>query len=223
MKGFKDKIRNKWYLRWILLFSNWFFQGILHADQTEKIYRIFFSCLFSFLMYLILFPFFHELTILLIVSFFLGHTINWLVNENIFSIIIHRLLLKKITKEDFFKYIQLFQKRINNKKCILYSAAFGSMARGELKPTSDIDISIVRKPGILNAINSLFIILYEKKIADFYGIPLEIFLSDTPENSKKRFIGESIPIKIYDPQNLLNKYYSRTHTIEEAKKINGIY
>ena len=51
MEGIKYKIRERWYLRWILLFSNWFFQGIINADTTEKYYKILFSLFLTLILY----------------------------------------------------------------------------------------------------------------------------------------------------------------------------
>ena len=221
MKGFKNEIRKRWYLRWILLFSTWLFQGIVHADLTEKIYRITCTILFTA-------PFFYTFHIYtqwpawqtLLVSLFIGHTINWFVNGNFSTIMIHRLFLKKTTKEDLFRFTDYLEKRTKGKPFIFYAAVFGSMSRGELKHSSDLDVSIVRKPGFENIFPALWEVFVIKKTADLRGVPLEIFLSDTPRDSIMRFREENTPVTLYDPEGELTKHYPRTFSIEEAKRLN---
>jgi predicted nucleotidyltransferase len=149
-----------------------------------------------------------------------GHTLNWFVNGNFSTIIIHRLFLKRSIKKDLFKFTDYLERRVQGKAFILYVAVFGSMSRGELKGSSDLDVSIVRKPGLANALPALREVFIIKKMADLKGVPLEIFLSDTPENSVDRFKGETVPVVIYDPDGSLEKYYTKTMSLEEAYKLN---
>ncbi|MBA7544634.1 hypothetical protein ES705_36995 [subsurface metagenome] len=223
MKGFKDRIIHNTYLRWILLFSNWLFQGIIHADKTEKIYKIHFTLTFSVGFYFLLkYAFNIPVVWAVLFGFILGHTFNWFANGSFYAILVHRLLISKLNKERLFIYLDKLINRLEEKNFILYCASFGSICRGALKDSSDIDVSLVRKPGFINSFKALYFIFNEKKLADLYGIPLEIFLSDSPENSKKRFGSEHNPVVIYDPENNLNKHYSETLTLANAKKINGI-
>jgi len=215
MKGIKEKIRRKRHLRWILIFTNWLSQGILHLDITEKSYRIIFTIVFSFVIW-----YFLELNIFL--SFIIGHTINWLTNECIYSMFVHQLLTSKVRKQDLFDYLENFSKMLENKEWVLYAASFGSICRGELKDSSDLDISIVRKPGFINAIYGLWFITKEKKRSDIYKIPLELYLNDVPKTSVNRFKREDNPLVLYDQNNVINNYYDSKISLDKAKTINGI-
>lgn len=221
MKGIKNKIRECWYLRWILLFSNWVFQGILRADKTEQIYKIGFTIFFSFLFFFI-FDSYLDSQFDLLLSFILGHTLNWIVNGNFYVIFVHRLLITKLSKKDLFNYLGLLKSRLENADWVLYSASFGSICNGKLKDSSDLDVSIVRKSGFKNAMKSIWFALREKKIADFKRIPLEIYISDTPENSINRFKAETCPVILYDKGNTLKNYYDKTMNLEEAREINKV-
>jgi len=223
MKGIKKKIRDNRFLNWLLLLSNWLFQGIPNADKTEKAYKTLFTLFFWGILFWIFYSSGNiAIEKVLIISFLIAHTFNWLVNGNISIILIHRLLLVKLSKQDLFLYIEKLQQKTVSKNWILYAASFGSICRGDLKDSSDIDISIVRKPGFKNALKSIWFALKEKKAADFNGIPLEIYISDTPENSIHRFAAEQNPVVIYDPYNAIDNYYKDKLTIEEAKKLNNI-
>lgn len=215
MKGIKKEIRDRWYLRWILIFTNWLFQGIHHLDITEKTYRIGFTIVSSLIVY-------YGFRISIVYSIVIGHTLNWLVNSNFYMILIHRLMTSKLSKRELFEYAQSLQKRLEKQNWILYAASFGSICRGKLKDSSDLDISIVRKPGLINGLKGLWFILIEKKIGDLNKIPLELYLNDIPETSKNRFKSENNPVVMYDKENIIKKYYKDILTLDEAEKLNNV-
>lgn len=224
MKGIKKKIRDNRYLNWLLLLSNWLFQGIRNADTTEKVYKTLFTLIFWGIVYL-LFHFSAEVFLWqnVVYSFLIAHTFNWIINGNVSMLLIHNLLLVKMSKQDLFLYMEKLKEKTKKENWILYAASFGSICRGDLKDSSDIDISIVRKPGFRNALKSIWFALKEKKIADFKGIPLEVYISDSPQDSRKRFAAEQNPVVIYDPKDIIKKYYLSVLNIETAKKLNNIY
>ena len=215
MKGIKKEIRDRWYLRWILVCTNWLFQGVHHLDFTEKIYRIVFTIVSSLIVY-------YSLRISIIYSTIIGHTLNWLVNSNFYNIFIHRLMISKLSKTKLFDYSQFLQKRLAKQNWILYAASFGSICRGKLKDSSDLDISIVRKPGFVNGLKGLWFILIEKKIGDFNKIPLELYLNDNPQTSINRFKSEINPVVMYDKYNVIKDFYQDQLSLKEAKKVNNV-
>ena len=222
MKGVKKKIRDNRYLNWILILSNWLFQSIINADKTEKIYRISFTIIFWVLFYYLLSLSINCIPLNFILSFILGHTLNWIVNGNFYNLIIHRLLLAKLSKHDLFDYTEGLKKRLTKKEWVLYAVSLGSICKGNLKDSSDVDISIVRKPGFKNAVSAIIFSVFEKKYADFHKIPLELYISDSPQNSMKRFSDEQNPVVIADPDNVISNYYQTKLTLEEAKKLNNL-
>ncbi len=223
MRGVKKVIRDNKNLNWILILSNWFFQSIINADRTEKMYKITFTIFFWILFYFILQVFFSFSSIRLsLISFVVAHTLNWIINGNFYNLIIHRLLLDHISKKDLFNYIVDLEKKLEDQNWILYAASFGSICNGNLKDSSDVDISIVRKPGFKNALKSILFSVKEKKSADLKKIPLELYISDTPENSKNRFGAELNPVIIFDPEQIIDEYYDEKLSISEAKKLNKV-
>ena len=223
MKGHKKKIRDNRYLNWLLILSNWLIQGILHADKTEKVYKIISTIVYGITISAILI-YYSKLPLIwsLFLGLVIGHSINWILNSNFCSLIVHRLLASKTSKRNIFNYLTSLQNRINSKSWVLYSAAFGSICRGMLTDSSDLDISIVRNPGLNNAIKALCFVFIEKKRADFMCIPLELWLSDSPEDSKNRFKVENNPVVISDKIDSLDKYYEDKLSIHEAKLLNRV-
>ena len=114
------------------------------------------------------------------------------------------------------------EEKLKGKDWILYVASFGSICNGNLKDSSDVDISIVRKSGFRNALKSIWFSVQEKKYADFNKIPLELYISDSPENSMNRFKVEPNPVVVFDPEHTIDKYYTEKLSIDEAKKLNGV-
>lgn len=223
MKGLKNTIRINPYLRWLLVFSNWLSQGIIHADKTEKIYKILFSTVSSLIFFFIFIAYFKiSLGKSILAGVFLGHTLSWVINGNFNVIVVHRLFLSNLDRQNAFHYLESLADRLNGNQSILYATTHGSICTGNLKPSSDIDVALVRAKGFKNALRALFFVTREKKIADLKGIPLEIYLIDNPGAAIDRFQAEQNPVVIYDPKNTVDQYYREKMTIAEARKLNGL-
>jgi hypothetical protein len=223
MNGVKDRIRRNPWSRWILVVSNWISQGILHADTTERAYKILFSLFFSAVFFVLLLSLrHHPVGRALVEGILAGHTLNWVLNSNLCGVIVHRLFLSRVDKEKAFAYLLSLSDRLSRREEVLYSTAHGSLSKGRFKPSSDIDVALVRKKGSANAMKALFFLVRERKTADFRGIPLEIFLSDTPDDAKRRFREESNPLVLFDPQGVVRTHYRTTLTLPEARRLNGL-
>lgn len=220
MKGIKNKIRQVPYLRWILIISNWIFQGIINADRTEKIYKLLFTIILS----VILFAFLDKIILshfyTISLSFLIAHTINWLVNGNISTIIIHRLFIGTVSRKKIFCYLKDLQERLQKTSSIEFTAVFGSISRGELKNSSDIDITFVRKDGFINSIKAIIFIIKEKFHTNINKIPIEPFLADSINYMKKRYRDDEVPVVIKNSKKISN-HYKKSRTLSEAAQINS--
>ena len=156
----------------------------------------------------------------LLIAFLISHTINWLINTNFNNLFIHRLYLKKLSKSLLFRYLDTLQNKLISQDWLIYAACFGSISKGLLKESSDLDVSFVRKPGFLNALKALWFILKERKIADFKGIPLEAYINDNPLESMHRFKDEETAVVIIDPADIISHYYKKQITLLEAEILN---
>lgn len=222
MERIKNIILKNKYLSWILIFTNWFFQGIHLGSRIEAIYKVLFTIFFwivFILLFVLIFQVPFEYSILY--AFLIAHTLNWLVNCNFFVIFIHRIKWIKIPTIKLFNYLYEIQSRLNNKHWLLYATSSGGISRGTMNHHSDIDISLVIKPGIVNAIKAILFFVKEKKRADFKGIPLDIFISETPQQSISRSNGQENPVIIADAHDTISDFYKQKMTIEEAQELNG--
>lgn len=222
-----SSILNNPYLSWLQVISNWIMQGIWNADISEKIYKIMFTLIFS----LLFFQLFHtgldwSFYRSLFVGFFIAHTLNWLINCNLFVLFVHRIKWLKTDKPALFNQLYTIQNRLenlNDNSWILYSVSHGGICKGTLSQHSDIDVSLIRKPGFKNLVSSIIFYVKEKKYADFRGVPLDIFICDSPENCIERSKGQKNPIVIFDPNAKVDNYYPEKLkiSIAEAQVLNG--
>lgn len=219
MKGLKLEIRNHPLLKWFLIISSWMFQGMLRADKTEKAYKIAFSLISSYIFYAY---FNRHLSTMpsVLCGLALGHTANWLINGNLSLLFVHILLVKRADPQNIFFY--LFYLRNESIKCkwIKYAGVLGSISRGDLKPSSDVDVSIVRKPGLGNALKAIVFSIKQKKIADAMGVPMELYISDSVRNSVVRYKDENCPVILTEELGTLDSYYAKVMTLEKAYELN---
>lgn len=223
MNPLKKIILENKSLRWMLIFTNWIYQGIPHADKSEMIYKI--SCTLGlWILVFLTLPFLGDFSSIyqLIVSFIIAHSINWIFNCNHFVIFIHRMKWLKTTKVKLFKHLISIQNKLEGKDWMLLVVSLGGISRGTMSEHSDIDVNIVRKSGSKNAIYSLLFAAIEKKRADYYGIPLDIMISDSVEDCIKKSNGQKNPVILHDPFNIADNYYNEKMSIDEARIINNV-
>ena len=219
----KEKILQNKNLVFLQFFTNWLMQGILHADKSERIYKIFFTLCITTIICLVYF--FNNDNVSLVdicISFISAHTLNWAINCNFFVLLIHRTRIKKISKHKLFNHLKFIRKKFSKSKnndWVLYCVSHGGICNGTMNEHSDIDICIIRKPGFINFIRSIFFYVIEKKIADYKGIPLDIFICDSPENCLKRSGYQDNPVVIFDHNNQIDFYYPNKNKISIEESI----
>jgi predicted nucleotidyltransferase len=160
---------------------NWIHQGFFYLDKTEMFYRLIWELIpFTFFIY-ILNPIGNLNWICsMLLSGFISHTLNWIFNDNFWTCIMFtfpKILNpgEKLTIE----YLSHLQNRTNNNESISGCMIYGSLSRGEWHIKSDLDIRILRNPGLLNGFIAYFFVFKERIIAVFKKQPLDIYLADS--------------------------------------------
>lgn len=172
MKGFKGFLGERIYLRWLFLPSHWLFQGIRGADRTKRIYKLLFSLLFTAIFFLFLILVFNlPGWQAMLLAFLAAHSLNWLVNCNIMGNLKHRTKIGKTEKSQIFNYLDELSDRFSTAPSILCAAAFGSLSRGELHATSDVDVSFIRRKGMTHGLAALRFLYREIRSANKRGFP----------------------------------------------------
>jgi hypothetical protein len=107
-----------------------------------------------------------------------AHTLNFVLNGQIWVVLkdfdeVHHTWLA------FDLEVKRLRLRIAQEPSIVYAAAYGSLARNEWSPTSDLDVRLVRAPGLLSAWRVCWFVARERSRAFYQRFPLDIFVLDT--------------------------------------------
>jgi len=199
----------------------WLVQGMLYAHPTERMLKIVTELLFFVLFFLFLrFQGLEAITSVFI-AFFISHNINFLLNCAVWETVICDLTFRGAGKGTLFRYIKDIRSRLVRHDSVLCAFVYGSISRGALHDSSDLDFVIVRRPGFRNAISSLVVLTYEKLRALMYRIPLESYLADDM-TFLDRPRNDETPLIIADPDGALLSAGRPVQTIEEAEVQNGM-
>jgi len=168
--------------RAINLIRNWLHQGFIYLDFTEMIARCFLeigtTALLAWVITKALGSFEWNLHVV-IFSAITIHTLNWLLNGNWWACVLFAFPgLKNPGESATCRYLNEMRERLKKSPSISGVLIFGSLSRGKWHERSDIDLRILRKPGLWNAICAIFIQIRERVIALFSKQPLDMYLAD---------------------------------------------
>jgi len=195
---------------------NWVFQGILGMDKTDRWFKIGFDVFLALAIMLALTPF-APLWAAIVSALFLAHTLNWLLNGHFF--VIGRFVgFTSTPVERIWSYTHGIAGRVQQCPALLGAMVYGAVARGEgVRTSSDVDMLIIRRPGIVNGFGAAWFTLRERARAFFAGFPLHLDLLDDL-NRLARLRQDEKPILLHDPDGVLQAYYAdRGYSWLEAK------
>lgn len=155
---------------------HWVFQGILYADPTERWFKIGLDLFLTVAFWTIFAPRMQSWTAW-IVAFLCAHTVNFIFNAQLWVLLKHYGLVRN-SHQDFETYIRDFTVRVKTHNALQYGAVYGSYVRGEWKPSSDLDVRLVRRAGFLNGLRACWFLLCERTRALFMRFPLDIYVAD---------------------------------------------
>lgn len=183
--NYKNKYSNRFsnpFLRWLLnipivgVAVHWLFQGMLYMDKTELAFKIGLEIVLILICGL-LFAEIFIWQIAWLISFLLIHTLNFLFNGQFWVLMkIYRLVDHSF--EDFDQYTKELSARINAETCFRYAAIYGSVVRGEWKPTSDLDLRLVRDNGLMMGLRACLFVVKERSHALLNRFPLDVYILD---------------------------------------------
>ena len=167
-----------------IILSNWTFQGMLYADKTERLFRLLLDGIMTLVFYVILINFISSGYIALIFAFLIAHTFNWIFNGQLF--VLGRYIgIKPNRHETFINYMDELKYRAEKEISIQSVAVYGSMSRKESSESSDLDVRIIRKKGIIHGLRACMFGFYERKWALMNKFPLDLYIVDSIEHLKK--------------------------------------
>lgn len=174
---------------------HWLFQNILQMDRTERYFKLAVDAVLTILFFLIFRQWLSPISSILL-SWLAAHTINFLLNGHIFCVL-KCFGWAKHDREAFEAYFISLKNRLKTEPSITWAAAYGSLSRGEWKNTSDLDVRVIRQPGLIKGVRACFFILSERTRAHLHMFPLDILLLDSPRLLSRIRKDES-PIVLYD-------------------------
>lgn len=188
-----------------VLVSNWLNQGMSYMLLEELFLKLIFEIIiFGFVYYIASIFGLRALTCFFI-SFFSAHTINWLLNGHFFNLIRY-LGLGRQDYEWFIAYPNKIRRRLLGKKYISGVALYGSLSRGSFSETSDLDVRVIARPGVVNAFLASWFVFRERFLAFFAKYPIDIFMA-TQKRGLEKLRSDEIPIILIDNNNFFKNYY----------------
>lgn len=157
------------------LLAHWVFQGVLYMDRTERLLKIVFNVTVT-LAFLTVCGF--EIG-LLIPALLIAHTLNLLVNGHLLGVL-KSFDISFANTERLERYLEQFAMRAKRNRSVGFAGVYGSLARGALRGTSDLDIRLVSSHDELwCTIRCAIFATRERTIALMQGIPLDIYAFDS--------------------------------------------
>jgi predicted nucleotidyltransferase len=151
----------------------------------------------------------------LIYGFLTAHTLTWLFNGQFVTMLIHMNLIPN-SPIRFLTYTDRLHARIQSKSYIRGAAVYGSLTRIEFRKTSDLDLRVIMKPGLLHRIRICHFSFLERLKACFFIFPIDIFAFELNELIYKMSSDEN-PILFSDPSGILAETYPRALSYEEFR------
>jgi hypothetical protein len=183
-----------------VLFSNWIFQGMRYMNRYEVLHRLVLeTCLI-----LLLLACARWLSIpgalAVLVAALLGHSIFWLFNGHFF-VLMRYLSERHNDPQRFLSFIEGLHERVKGRDFLLAVVGFGSLSRNTFSPSSDFDVRFLMRRGFLNRVKAFNLCALERARAFAQRFPLDIYVFDRSEISRK-IRGDEPPIIFWDPEGL---------------------
>lgn len=156
--------------------SHWIFQSLFYMDGTERRFKLGLNLALTIVFWLLFRQGLPRLTALL-PAFLAAHTLNFLLNGHLWGALKHYGYVEN-SYDAFSAYTDGLAKRTKANQSIIFAAVYGSRVRGEWKATSDLDVRLVRRPGVWHGFRACWFCLSERTRALFSQFPLDIYVLD---------------------------------------------
>ena len=173
-------------------------------DTSEKIFFALLDCIFCILFFFLAAASFVSPVYSMLMGVVTGHTLHWLFDGH-FYVLLKKLGYAHTEASQFDDYIAKLTQRAKREPSVAAVAAFGSLSRGQLTPKSDLDVRVIRHPGVVNGLKACFFTFLERSRALLVSLPLDIYTLDNIRGLKKLRSDEP-PVILYDPQKLLHEF-----------------
>jgi hypothetical protein len=160
----------------------WAHQGFFYLDRTQRIGRVVFEIVPTAILAGLIggiggIPLSNVW--LWCAGLFLAHTLNWVLNGNWWAGMLFAFpRLRNRGERATCVYLNDMADRLRRDRAISGAMIFGSVSRGQWHERSDLDMRLLRRPGVWNGVAGVLILLRERWIALWSRQPLDIYLAD---------------------------------------------
>lgn len=160
----------------------WAHQGFFYLDRTQRIGRVVFEIVPTALLAWLTgrvgtIPL--SSVGLWCGSLFVVHTLNWVLNGNWWAGVLFTFpRLRNRGDQATCDYLNRMASRLQHTRAISGVMVFGSVSRGQWHERSDLDLRLLRRPGVGSALAGVLALTRERWIALWARQPLDIYLAD---------------------------------------------
>lgn len=178
----------------VALGAHWLFQSLHYMDGGERLFKIALDIAFT-LPGTILLATWMPAKVAFPAALLTAHTLNFLFNGHLWGVLKHYGGSSNSYGE-YAAYACRFLNRASRHDAIHFTVLCGSLPRQEWSPASDLDVRLIRRPGIKNWLLVACFLLRERTVALFARFPLDAYMLDD-EASLPRFVADE-PLIIFD-------------------------
>ncbi|MCP5098155.1 MAG: hypothetical protein GY943_21615 [Chloroflexi bacterium] len=156
---------------------HWVFQSLFYMDSTERNFKLALDAGGTLAIWALLQQRLPKIPAFLL-AFIIAHSANLLANGHLWGVLKHYGFVEH-SYEAFEAYSQALATRVQAENSIAYGAIYGSRVRAEWKPSSDLDVRLVRQPGFVQGIRASWFVLRERSRATRHRFPLDLYVLDS--------------------------------------------
>jgi len=178
----------------------WVLQAIHSTDRSERYFRIIIELFTLLVIYSILEDIqdSNNYKSTFISAVLINHTITWFITGNFWVYMLDSFLWVKnpgiIRIIEFIQKVKLLFVATKSVDAILI---YGSMCRGQLHIRSDLDLRVLKTPGLLNGFVALSVGYLIRAYSFFIRMPVDLEVVDSMEFIRKQMRKDERPIDVY--------------------------
>jgi hypothetical protein len=161
----------------LALAAHWMLQSLLYMDRTERCAKLALELALALLARLLLggaLPGAAAWAVALVAA----HTANFFLNAHLWGVMKHYGLARH-TWEAYARYVDGFTARARREPAIDSLWICGSLSHDAWSPASDLDVRLLRRPGVGNGARACWFLLRERTRALWCRFPLDAYVVDS--------------------------------------------
>jgi predicted nucleotidyltransferase len=217
-------VKRRWQmLPPVVILRYWLHQSNFYLSRIELLHR----WLLEIMVFAPLFTWFSTSRSALaaaVLAFLISHTASAVLNGHLWAMLCHDLFWVSLytQRRPFFDYIDRMRIRLAAEKPHYMAGAvfFGSLARGQFRTTSDMDIRFIAQNGVWNGLRTAHLVFLERLRALFTGFPLDIYMFQSEEEIRHKMdVGSEHPISVYKYGEKLERILPETRSFDEFRDL----